>query len=718
MTGSPLEKQAEHSMQDKTILIVEDQAIIAMTIEEDLGQLGYGVAGIASTGEEAIKLAREKKPDLILMDIRISGDIDGIQATRAINEFSDVPVIFLTAHTDDETANEILKTCAYSCLIKPYNPRELFLTIEFSINRHRLEKKLRESENRFRNLFDGTLDLVQIIRPDGSFLHVNPAWKKHLGYSDEDMKTLSIFDIIHPDSMAHCIVIFRDVISGDEARTIETEFLTKDGKTISVVGNCSPELKDGTVVTLRGIFQDVSDRKQAEAAIVEAEKRFHSVFDNVQDGLLVADMETRRFVMANAGIQKQLGYTETELLSMSVDDIHPAADLPEVIGQFGKMTEGEIDQSSDIPVLSKDGTVFFADINNSFVTLQGRRYILGIFRDITKRKTAQAALQVMTEYLKKRQQEYRNLFLLNTEAMLILDPDFSIIFANPAAEKIFGRSSEALSGVPFGYPVITGELTEIEIPRRDGTVALCNMRTSVISWEDKPANMVIIRDITERKLMEQKIRESEESFRGLFNTVGEAIFVIDVDGRFLEVNQGALDMYEQPRDFFIGQSPDILFSPGTFDMGLTINRLEKAFNHEPQHFEFTGCRGSGELFPAECRLYRGLYSGKDVVIGLELDITERRKAEEALRKSEELNLLYIKEAAMRLRNPIELVQQSISLMIMDIESGEYTSKEIIPQLQQQVMIMEQIRKNILDLNKTIIEGFGDISPESKKFLTE
>jgi PAS domain S-box-containing protein len=344
-------------MRDKKILIVEDEGISALSLQAALNKMGYIPVGIAYTGREAVSMALDLKPDVILMDIRIKGDMDGIQATRKINEFSDVPVIYLTAYADDETASEALTTYACSYLLKPYNPRELNLTIEFVIIRHRMERQL---------------------------------------------------------------------------------------------------------------------------------------------------------------------------------------------------------------------------------------------------------------------------------------------------------------------------------------------------------------------------RESEQSYRGLFNSVQEAIYVMDADGKFLEVNNGALGMFGHPRDFFIGKSLDILYAPGTFDLGLTVNRLGHAFNNEPRNFEITGCRSNGETFPAECRLYRGNYFGKDVIIGLVIDITDRMRAyaEEALRKSQERNLVYIKEAAMRLKNPIEVVQQNISTVILDIESGEYGPEEIISQLQLQVKNMEQIRQNIIDLNKTSIEGLENISPVSKKFLTE
>jgi PAS domain S-box-containing protein len=145
----------------------------------------------------------------------------------------------------------------------------------------------------------------------------------------------------------------------------------------------------GAVVT----FLDITERKKAEVAIAESEKKFRAVFDAAKDGMIVADLETHRFTMVNAAIQKQTGYTESDLLNFSVSDLHPPADLPYVVGQFEKQARREIDGAPDMPVLRKDGTVFFADVNASGFTLKGRQYMLGIFRDVTERKKMEGTLQ-------------------------------------------------------------------------------------------------------------------------------------------------------------------------------------------------------------------------------------------------------------------------------------------------------------------------------------
>jgi CheY-like chemotaxis protein len=126
-------------MQEKSVLIVEDEGVVALSIKAALTKMGYTVVGIAVTGSEAIALATEKKPDVILMDIHIKGDIDGIQTTEKLNAVMDVPVIFLTAYADDETVKRAIKTRSSSYLVKPYNPRELYSNIEFAIYKHRMK---------------------------------------------------------------------------------------------------------------------------------------------------------------------------------------------------------------------------------------------------------------------------------------------------------------------------------------------------------------------------------------------------------------------------------------------------------------------------------------------------------------------------------------------------------------------------------------------------
>jgi signal transduction histidine kinase len=128
------------------IMIVEDERILALDLAETLDELGYTVAGMASRGEEAIELARRLDPQLILMDVRLDGDIDGITAAETIREEHDVPVVFLTAHADDDTLHRATSSEAAAYLVKPFKPPDLRCVIEIALHKHAADMRLRENE--------------------------------------------------------------------------------------------------------------------------------------------------------------------------------------------------------------------------------------------------------------------------------------------------------------------------------------------------------------------------------------------------------------------------------------------------------------------------------------------------------------------------------------------------------------------------------------------
>ncbi len=143
--------------------------------------------------------------------------------------------------------------------------------------------------------------------------------------------------------------------------------------------------------------------------------------------------------------------------------------------------------------------------------------------------------------------------------------------------------------------------------------------------------LVYVIDITERKQVEEKLKESEETFKGIFNNTTDAIYLQDEDGAFLDVNQGAVNMYGYTREELIGNTPEMVSAPVKNDLKMVKGCIQKAFNGEPQQFEFWGKRKNGEIFPKIVRLSAGNYFGKKIIIAFATDITERKQAEEKLR---------------------------------------------------------------------------------------
>ncbi|MEI6862988.1 MAG: PAS domain S-box protein, partial [Candidatus Omnitrophota bacterium] len=138
--------------------------------------------------------------------------------------------------------------------------------------------------------------------------------------------------------------------------------------------------------------EDRTGNKKAEEELKESEARFKAIFNESTDGMLLADSETRRFLMCNPKICRMLGYSEEELMRMRVDDIHPKDDLSFVLKQFERQAKGEIKLIAGLPVKRKDGSIFYADVNTSRITLSNKKYLMGSFRNITDTKKIQDEL--------------------------------------------------------------------------------------------------------------------------------------------------------------------------------------------------------------------------------------------------------------------------------------------------------------------------------------
>nr|WP_319373165.1 response regulator [uncultured Methanobacterium sp.] len=141
-------------MADTSIMLVEDEIIVAADVKNRLENMGYAVLGIFDTGEEAIQKAGELKPDMVLMDIVLKGEMDGIDAAQKIREQFDIPLIYLTAYSDEKTLERAKVTEPFGYVLKPFEDREIQSAIEMALYKHQMEKKLKESEEKYRKLVE------------------------------------------------------------------------------------------------------------------------------------------------------------------------------------------------------------------------------------------------------------------------------------------------------------------------------------------------------------------------------------------------------------------------------------------------------------------------------------------------------------------------------------------------------------------------------------
>lgn len=155
-------------MSKARVMVVEDESIVAIDITQRLESLGYEVTTTASTGEKAVEMAKKTKPDIILMDIVLKGDMDGIEAAEEISKHLKVLIVYITAYSDEETLKRAKVTGPFGYIIKPFEDRELHSIIEVALYKHELEKKLTESNELFRAILTSLIDILFTVDSHGT----------------------------------------------------------------------------------------------------------------------------------------------------------------------------------------------------------------------------------------------------------------------------------------------------------------------------------------------------------------------------------------------------------------------------------------------------------------------------------------------------------------------------------------------------------------------
>jgi PAS domain S-box-containing protein len=244
------------------ILIVEDEQITARDIADSLVALGYEVVGSAANADEALALAGEHRPDIVLLDIVLQGDRDGISLSSAFRSDFGIPVVFLTAHTDESVFERAKITEPFGYLIKPFEDHELKIAIEMALYKHRAETELRRSHERFRNLMEYAADAFVIHDTGGAILDVNQFACRLIGRDRAELLAMRVQDITAPRDKEILLDVWGSLTHGEPAQ-IETLCLRPDGKTFPIEARLGLlESSDSKVVL--AIFRDITERKLLE----------------------------------------------------------------------------------------------------------------------------------------------------------------------------------------------------------------------------------------------------------------------------------------------------------------------------------------------------------------------------------------------------------------------------------------------------------------------
>ena len=306
--------------------------------------------------------------------------------------------------------------------------------------RTRTEEALRDSEARYRALFERSTDGILIADIETKiFRYANPAICRMLGYTEEELRAMGVADIHPKEALQSVMAEFEAQARGDKTLAPNLPCLRKDGTILYADVNAGAITIDGRACNV-GLFRDVTERKRAEEALRESEARYRALFEGSADGILIADIETKMFRYANPAICRMLGYTEEELRTMGVADIHPKEAWQSVVAEFEAQTRGDKTLPLNIPCLRKDGTILHADINTVSITIDDRVCNVGLLRDVTaqeiSRRRIEAAAKLVNE-ISPIGDRTRLLDLVIQRATDLLEADFgAIIELDPVTNAI------------------------------------------------------------------------------------------------------------------------------------------------------------------------------------------------------------------------------------------------------------------------------------------
>ncbi|MBE0571127.1 MAG: PAS domain S-box protein [Ignavibacteriaceae bacterium] len=389
------------------ILIAEDEQIVAKNIEKRLTADGYIVVASVSTGEEAIEKAKSLTPDIILMDIKLKGKIDGIETADIIRRDFQLPVIFLTSYADEETFQRAKNTEPFGYLIKPFENKELNRVVELALYKNKIYQELVETKLRFEIAIKaGNMGVWEFWPTEGKY------------FSDKNLKALYGFGenelsdnlddwsaLVYKDDRELMSSTFRNFLKskGREFK-FEHRIYRKDRSTGWVIDHgLLFEADASKPLRLIGTTTDITERKEAEVELQKSEEKFRNVFEGSGIGMAILSLDGQ-FTKVNSVFCEMIGYKEQELISANFRDITHPGDIEKSIGLVKDLLKSETRESTLVEkrYLTKTGEIIWALTTVSLTQdFEGKPlYFIVQIQDITQRKRNEEQVLRYTEELK------------------------------------------------------------------------------------------------------------------------------------------------------------------------------------------------------------------------------------------------------------------------------------------------------------------------------
>ncbi len=508
----------------KIILVVEDDSIIGLDIENTLKRMGYDVLEGATSGEEALRAVEQTQPDLIIMDIFLDGDIDGIEATEKIQEKYDIPVIYLTAHTQEATFKRARQTSPYGYLVKPAGRNDIYSAVETALQRHELEKRLRQSEEKFRELVENIDEVIYSVDDTGIITYISPAVESLFGHPAQYVIGRAFTEFMYEEDLPHAQEEFNSGKRGN-INPVEYRLVARSGELRWIQAFNNPVYEGDRIKGFQGILTDITERKNTEEKLRSIENRYQSLFDRTLHAVYICDFQGN-FIDANDTALALLGYKRDEIKNLNYASLLDDEQLSKAFQSMNEHLEkGFRATRNEYRLKRKDGSSIWIETDAGIIYHDGKPFALqGIAHDITERKLAE-------ERIRSSEERFRSLVETTSDWIWEVDTEGRYTYSSPKVNDLLGYDPQEIVGRKLFDFKPTGEAASIDGIIRSSLQSArpyTNLRTinthkdghevilesSGIPIFDTDGNLIsfrgIDRDITERVKAEEALAEVEK----------------------------------------------------------------------------------------------------------------------------------------------------------------------------------------------------------------
>lgn len=658
------------------------------------------MVGNISTGQEALKSAETMNPDLVLMDVSLPGKTEGIQAALVIRSRLDIPVIYLTAGTEEDILEQAEESEPYGYLSKPVRAREMRSVIELALYKHETDRKLREneaqkaiteealkaSEEKYRLLAENMTDVIWMASASPELTYVSPSIKALLGYTPEEFISMPFAEFLTSASYQSAMEMFRQTDkfgntdqNSPKCRLAILDCRHKNGAIVPVELVASPLFdKQGNFSGILGVFRDITDRKKTEDDLRKSEERFRSLIEQASDAIFVHDLNGK-FLEANQQACMSLGYSRDELLSLSVGNIDPDMKERGDSSRFWPHLPATFESTHR----RKDGTTFPVEIRLGPIEYRKTKVVLSLVRDITERKRG-------AKILEESEKRFRTIFQTSPDSICIdrlsdgVYVDVNAGFSELSGfmkEEVIGKSSLQINvwNNPTDRERLIAGLKEsgyvnnleIEFRRKDGELRNGLVSARIIELNGEHHILSVTRDIEDWKKDQLKLQEKTSLLNSLVEALPDVVYFKDLDRRHVLVNKAFQDFFGVKGQEVIGKTVEEFSLKGDTQQSRTTDE-EVMATKAPLMAEQSWIDREGEMHILDTRKFPILdHQGNIMAIGgISRDITERKRAEEKIKASLKEKEVLLREIHHRVRNNLALIQSLLRIQSHHVRNSD------------------------------------------------